>query len=268
MLANSLWWLGVMQRKPRLGVLAPVGSAFYRRRSRGSISARTSVVAHQLGVATDQYLKMLAEQHGRPFLNDVQGLMVFECEPWPKFVRAEASGIVGHLGERLPRIISAAARIGVAPSDRELLAYDLYSASFSEISADARFAMLMMAVETLIEPAPRESAVVEHVERLIGETRSSALPRHEVSSIVGSLEWLRQESIGQAGRRLAKQLGDRKHMDQRPSKFFTDCYTIRSRLVHGYVPRPPRGDVDRRAAALELFAKDLLSIDLLDVPLD
>jgi len=53
-------------------------------------------------------------------------------------------------------------------------------------------------------------------------------------------------------------------MDEKPQTFFTGCYEMRSRLVHGAYPRPSRGEVDRRAAALELFVRDILSLDLLD----
>lgn len=48
-------------------------------------------------------------------------------------------------------------------TEREQLAYALYSASFSESSADARFVMLMMAAETLIKPQPRSETVAEHL---------------------------------------------------------------------------------------------------------
>lgn len=53
-------------------------------------------------------------------------------------------------------------------------------------------------------------------------------------------------------------------MDESPTKFFTRCYDMRSRLVHGLDPRPSRGDVDKRAAELERFTSHLLSIELLD----
>ncbi|MGH3004423.1 MAG: hypothetical protein ACRDOS_00665 [Gaiellaceae bacterium] len=46
-------------------------------------------------------------------------------------------------------------------TEQQQLAFDLYSASFSEESADARF-LLMMAVETLLEPQKRSEAVAAH----------------------------------------------------------------------------------------------------------
>lgn len=104
--------------------------------------------------------------------------------------------------------------------------------------------MLMMAVETLIEPAPRPDAVRAHVERVIALTKQADLPEVEKDSVVGSLRWLLNETICQAGRRLAESLKGRAYMEQTPAKFFTSCYELRSRLVHGYYPRPAFEEVN------------------------
>jgi hypothetical protein len=84
--------------------------------------------------------------------------------------------------------------------------------------------------------------------------------------MVGTLEWLKEESIGQAGRRLAAQLGERRYMDgnETPVQFFTRCYTLSSNLVHGHVPRPAESDVGSRAASLEVFVGHLISGELLN----
>jgi hypothetical protein len=215
---------------------------------------------------TTHGLKMLEGDTGQRVLNDVHGISVFECEPPPRFAKMEIGGIsVGRNTDRLVAALAAAVERGLAMGAREGLAYDLYSASFSESSADARLAMLMMAVETLIQPEPRPAAVREHVDRLITETRGSELPQAEIDSIIGTLRWVREESIGQAGRKLVSRLGDRKYMNELPDEFFTNCYILRSRLFHGHVPRPTREEVDGRAAPLEQFVSDLLSLELLDL---
>lgn len=216
------------------------------------------------GVVTAAGLAALEAEHGARVFNDVHGIMVFECHPWPKFVRTEASGTVGKPPDRVQAVVRTAARRNLGMSERELLGYDLFSASFSAESADARFVLLMMAVETLIDPGPRASPVVTHVDSLIATTQMSELPADEIESLVGSLRGFRSESIRQAGRRLAAQLGERRYMHETSQTFFTRCYEMRSRLVHGAYPRPSRSDVDQRAASLELFARDLLSLDLLD----
>jgi hypothetical protein len=46
-------------------------------------------------------------------------------------------------------------------------------------------------------------------------------------------------------------------MDQPPERFFSDCYEMRSQLVHGAFPRPSRAEVDARAATLETFTGHL-----------
>ena len=81
---------------------------------------------------------------------------------------------------------------------------------------------------------------------------------------MGSLRWLYDESISRAGRKLASRLGDRAYIGEPAKKFFTNSYTLRSRLFHGEYPRPDRSEVDRRAGSLVLFVRDLLSLDLLD----
>lgn len=75
------------------------------------------------------------------------------------------------------------------------------------------------------------------------------------------------ESIGQAGRRLARTLEPRTYQGFAPATFFIRCYEMRSKLVHGHIPRPDRGEVDLLAANLETFVGDLLSGSLLhEVP--
>jgi hypothetical protein len=84
------------------------------------------------------------------------------------------------------------------------------------------------------------------------------------SSLLGSLRWLRFQSIGQAGRALAATLGNRTYLDMTPSKFFAHCYDLRSRLVHRATSLPERREVDAAVPQLEQFVADLLSRELLD----
>jgi hypothetical protein len=213
------------------------------------------------GVATEYGLRMFWSQTWRPVLNDFPR-MVFKERPWPRFFRMGAVGLrVGTHPNAVLGAIGRAAGLEVTMSERQALAYNLYSASFWEPSEDARFVMLMMAVETLIEPAPRSDLVGRHVDRLIEQTHNSALDPSEVRSLVGSLEWLRNESVGQAGRRLSRALGARRYADESPARFFTQCYETRSRLVHGGFPR---ASVESRVASLEIFVSHLLSAELLD----
>ena len=216
------------------------------------------------GGFTPAGIAALGGSSGQRVLNDAHGTMAFESEPDPVFASlGPARGIVGRPVERLVAAVNEARARDLRFDDRHQLAFDLYGASFSETSPDARFVMLMMAVETLIEPLPRPPNVAQHVDSLVALTRATQLPNSEKQSVLGTLRYLCKESISQAGRRLAARLGDRRYGDEAAPTFFTGSYDLRSRLVHGGMPRPTRDEVDQRAAHLEAFVSDLLSTELL-----
>jgi hypothetical protein len=215
-----------------------------------------------------EFLRMLAAQWDVDrVVKDEHGLMVFEADPWPKFALSTADAVVGRPAPRLVKALERAEERSVSISEREQTAFELYSGSMFVASlADARFMMLMIAMETLIDPSLRSPNAVAHVDRLIEETRQADLPRDEVSSLLGSLQYLRHESIGRAGRQLVQRLGDRTYgnpVKEPAGKFFTKCYDLRSRLAHGTHPRPTFEEVNGRVAGLELMVSDLLSRDLL-----
>jgi hypothetical protein len=213
-------------------------------------------------VLTDAGQKMFSEQVGQPVLNDVHGVMTFECEPRPRFISGGVKVSVGRPLEHLLNAIERARAANARMADEERLAYDLYSASMSMPGPDARFVMLMMAIETLTQPAPRSHAARDHVERLIDLTNEADLPEGERDSLIGNLRWLLDESISRAGRRLAGRLVGRTYDDQTPENFFARSYDLRSRLVHGHHPRPDFGEVNARCAPLEMFVSDLLAGEL------
>ena len=194
-------------------------------------------------------------------LNDSIGLMTFASDPRPLFfgmegtlgIRKDANDLVSEVAE---------ARLGgITFTDRELLSLSFFNASFFQPEEEGRFVMLVMAVEALLTPAPRASDALDHVLNLIEATKKSDLPSDEKSSILGSLNWLKNESIGKTGQRLASsKLGQRTYNNLSPSKFFSACYELRSRLVHGHTSLDELRDVSTMAAQLEVFVSDLLTV--------
>jgi hypothetical protein len=212
------------------------------------------------GFASDHALRRASEAAGVPVLNDKHGLMTFPSPP-PVPLTLRVGPVTATIAPSREQFVQTAESLidsQVILSGRDRVAYDLFSASFSMITADARFIMLMMAVETLLDPRPRSAEAQDLVRSLISATEQSSLPKAEVDSLVGSLEWLLQDSISRTGRALAKRLGDRRYQDETPSKFFTECYDLRSKLTHGHLPRPDRDMVGARAANLQLFLSDLM----------
>jgi hypothetical protein len=212
-------------------------------------------------VFTEAGLRILREEHDRPVLNDVHGMMVYPTAVRPLLASSSGMGVALRTdGASLQAMLFRAIAEPETPSEQEILAYDLFSASFFESSADTRLLLLMMAVETLIEVHPRSASAIAHVDDLIAQTGAlSTLAAAERASLCGTLAWLRNESIGQAGRRLAKTLGTRRYHGMRPAEFFTWVYGVRSNLVHGAYPRPSREVVGSAAATLEGFVSDLLA---------
>ena len=215
-------------------------------------------------VVTEAGLKMLEQQKGKRVLNDVHGLMTFESEPSPKFVGIEVKAVLTKGPEKFIQALQHSLNLRAQLKPEERVSFDLFGSSFFNPSPDARLVLLMIAVETLLKPEPRSSAVKQHVDELIRLTKeSTTLPEDEKKSLLRSLEQLYTESIGKAGRKLAKKLGDRKYLGHSPREFFSYCYNLRSWLVHGDVPRPTREEVDQAATNLEAFVGDLLAGPLL-----
>ncbi len=197
-------------------------------------------------------------------VNDESGIVVFEGDPEPIFVRRSSSSWAGIAPSQLVEAVTAVRRSSAPLSAIEQTAYELYSSSFSAVSSDARFVVLMMALETLIDPQPRDADVMAHVDALIEQTRQAKLPDSEIASLTGSLRYVTcaKSRSARAGRRLVQSLGPRRYMDLDPGKFFTECYTLRSRLVHGGHPRPTTQEIDAVAPALERLVSDLLAADV------
>jgi hypothetical protein len=211
---------------------------------------------------------MFEQQFGERILNDTHGLMLFETQPMPRFALVNIPRVIRGIPQhRFEAVFSFAMSQECAISDRERVSFDLFNSSFFQQSADSRFILLIVAVESLLEPQPRSDDATQHVEHLIALTQASNLLHpNEKDSMIGSLQWLRKESIGQAGRRFAhERLGMRRYMELDAAKFFSYVYDLRSRLVHGATPYPTRDEISSVVASLEVFVSDLLSLPLLEV---
>ena len=185
--------------------------------------------------------------------------MVFECEPAPMFVKiGPISGIVHRSQDRLSGAMAQAIRTGGLSETRQV-SYDLYASSVGLPSADGRFALLMAALESMIEPVARSEECQGHVDRLVELTESSGLPERDIRSINGTLRWLRIQSINRAGKELARTLDPREYMGMSAAKFFSEAYSLRSRLLHGNHPLPSWREINQWAGSLEVFVADLIA---------
>lgn len=217
------------------------------------------------GMFTSNGLKLLEDQFGQRVLEDIHGLMVFQSDPTPCFVSMNTKITRGAIPENFISALTQSITLQPQISERDLLAYILFNASFFQPHADSRLLLLVMSIEALLEPVLRSTAAQNHVDSLIKQTKSSAaLTVEERDSILGSLRWLRRESINQAGKRLTtERLGSRVYGERAASEFFSYCYQMRSNLVHGNLPVPTCEEVAAVVGTLEVFVSDLLTCPIL-----
>jgi hypothetical protein len=201
-----------------------------------------------------------------PVLTDEGGVQVFLSDPEPRFALTQFAVTKGPPTDALVASVLAASRSGVKLTSKQLIAFEMYNASFNQPGLpDVRFVCLMMAIECLIEHQQRPAEMVAIVEDAIRQAEAlDGQDDDQMKSFQGSLDYLREDSIGFAGRRLIRSSIDPRlrYMGgaESPVTFFNRCYKMRSDLVHGLESRPSTADVDRRAADLEVMVGDLLSI--------
>ena len=147
------------------------------------------------------------------------------------------------------------------PDPRFRIAHEAYSAASRVESTDARFLLLMTAVEALTTRTPRSRAAQDHIDRLIEVTdTSTALGPSERDRLSNGLRGLKYESQRQLGRALAARLVGKKYHGAEPVAFFNKCYGIRSGLVHPGSTPPLRDDVSVFGANLKTFVEDLFAL--------
>lgn len=139
-------------------------------------------------------------------VNDGFDVTAFDPDQPPVFVRVESAHLsIDRPPHLIERVVSGILDRPPVLSQRENLAIRLFHSSFFHPSPEARLLMLVMAIESLLEPMERSDAANQHVGSLIESTRMASLPPRERDSLIGSLEYMRNESISTAGRRLAEE---------------------------------------------------------------
>lgn len=213
-------------------------------------------------------LAWLSHQSGHErILNDMYGVIVYETNPPPRFAAMRAGAIIGKPEEQLYKATELALKYNIKFNTNERLSIDLFNASFFQESQYVRFMLLVMAIEALLKREERSSFAIDHIEMLIKMTNENArLSQNERISLVGSLVGLKNESINQLGRILAKErLGTKMYNDKTPDTFFSYCYYLRSRLVHGGAEDSIVDEIRSTVGTLEFFVSDLLSGPLKDI---
>jgi hypothetical protein len=143
-----------------------------------------------VGGMTEAGLRVMQEASGLTFMNDVHGLMTFDADQQIVFLRGSAHGRALPTVEVFERALEATS---AAPemSERERLSFDLFNASqVVAESPEARFVMLVMAVEALIETQTRDERFCGHIDQLIEITRDASLDPVQIENLMNALRSL------------------------------------------------------------------------------
>jgi hypothetical protein len=213
------------------------------------------------GGFTKDYLNTLEKNSGQRILNDTIGLMIYKTFPPPaiaKFGQPTLTPLTSF--EKFQNAFSYASSVEFELSQQQRLSFTLFSASFFEKSPEARLLFLVMSIEVLLEFQSRPSKVVQYVNEFIDRIKESDLEKSEMDSLVNSMGYLKKESIQQAAKHLIKiRLGEKEYSGQKAIDFFTYCYGLRSKLVHGGKKYPAWNEIGAAAAGLEVLVADLIS---------
>jgi hypothetical protein len=212
---------------------------------------------------TEAGFKHFEKQLGCPVRNDLHGIDVYEHTENLKFVSFNAEAKVGKNPNKLIDTFKREYKNNRLFTEKQLLAGEIYTSSFFDVSSRSRFITLVTAVEALLERPKRSDDVESLVEELKGKTQQSMVDETTKTSIIGGLEDLKNQSIGQAGRELSNQLLPNDLFDgQASADFFGRCYGLRSQILHHGTILDKREDIWHLANVMEAFVNKLLLTSL------
>jgi hypothetical protein len=214
-----------------------------------------------LGGVSDFLKGKILDECGVRALNESHGLMVYEeDEQHPtRFFSASANPKVGREVAAFEKHLVEALDMDLRLSAKETLAFELYGLSHFEAAPRARFLTLVSAIETVMEDRPRSPEATEQVERLVRCTQNSQLSRSEKDSLLGSLSWLRRDSISRAGKLFVDEmLGRKEYGGKIAGDLFKYCYNLRSELMHSGKPSDD-ADLGHLVLRLDTLVADLLA---------
>jgi hypothetical protein len=208
---------------------------------------------------TEAGLKHFEKQLGCPVRQDIHGIDIYEHIEKLKFVDFDVKPKVGKNPKKLIDTFKSEYMKSRHFTEKQLLASEIYASSFFDVSARSRFITLVTAVEALLKPLKRFADVEALVEGFKDKTQQSIADKTTRASLIGSLEWLKYQSIGQAGRELSQQLLPNKSFDGRASAdFFGHCYDLRSQILHYGTILDEGEDIWHLANVMEEFVNKLL----------
>lgn len=170
-------------------------------------------------------------------------------------VTCEAYSEVGYSATIVLGELQDAYGLLAEPDEKLLLSMEIFCSARLESSQRAIFLTLVSA----LEPLAREASLGERVGTLVSECvaklrMSEDIPTDLRASLEGRLLQLRQESIRQALKRLARET-----LPNQPdaAQVIDEAYTLRSQIIHSGVPTDLDIDLDRESRLVSRVIRDM-----------
>ena len=213
----------------------------------------------QLSAVTKKGLALMQKKSNCPVRNDIHGIDVYEHNERTLFVKTDAKAIVGKATPKLIETFQREYSNTKNFSEKQLLSSEIYTSSFFDISPRSRFITLLTAVEALLESNKHPENIQELIDEFKTYTKQSNIDKPIKDSIIGSLEKLKSQSIGQAGRMLASRLIPKEIFNGKSSaEFFNYCYDLRSQILHSGKVEDESVDIRLLANVMEQYVHRLL----------
>ena len=181
----------------------------------------------------DTFKQDVEQRFGVSIRPEVHGIDVFPVEPPSVVFSIRADG---HVLKRFDQFQQEFAErlVSGSISDKQQVAFDLFLGSFFDSQPESRVVSLISAIEALLRRDLRPATSQALLDRFVDAVRNEpTLPAADVQGLVGGIEDLRRQSIGASGRQLVGSLlGEREFGGMGAAKFFRQCYSLRSEIVH------------------------------------
>ena len=206
---------------------------------------------------------------GGPILAVENNAVLYATNAIPTFVPFLA--IAGTANDKFVETLCAITNANLPGlNEPQQRAFDLYAAAYIIDHPEARFLLLMAAMESLTHETMRATIAQTHLDHLIYLTKANnkinALDRDR---LVGALSMLKRESGRTLLKSLAARLEPRRYDGLTPVKFVNRCYQLRTRIIHGLAVaesanRPSPQDIYWEALNLGSLLGDMLCLDFIE----
>lgn len=141
------------------------------------------------------------------------------------------------------------------PDGKLLLSMEIFCSARLDLSQRTVFLTVVSALEPLAQEAPLGEGVTDFVSDCVAKLKSvNTISADIKESLAGRLRQLRQESIRQALKRLAREI-----LPNQPeaADLVDDAYALRSQLIHTGVPADLDIDLERESRVVSRVIRDM-----------